>query len=321
MNGLDLFSGIGGISYALREYVTPIAYCERESYCQSVLISRMSTGDLPIAPIWDDICTFKGKEFEGKIDILYGGFPCQDISVAGLGKGLEGKRSGLFFEIVRLSEEIKPKFIFLENVPAITSRGGLRVVKELASMGYDCRWCIISAKDVGARHLRKRFFLLAHAKHNGQFTCENRRSFREFSLSRETENQQEKDCWETERTSSLSEHVAHSSSESTDRHAFGKEKENSLLGIRSNDGSNTESKSSRKANKDSKSIMSKRYTWRESIGFYRPYESREHWQEIVDTVCRSSDVLPFHVDRLRALGNSIVPPQVKKAFEILMGIK
>jgi DNA (cytosine-5)-methyltransferase 1 len=320
MNGLDLFSGIGGISYALREYVTPIAYCEKESYCQSVLISRMSTGDLPIAPIWDDICTFKGKEFEGKIDILYGGFPCQDISVAGLGKGLEGKRSGLFFEIVRLSEEIKPKFIFLENVPAITSRGGLRVVKELATMGYDCRWCIISAKDVGARHLRKRFFLLAHAKHDGQFTCENRRSFRELPLSRKAENQQEKNSGETQRASCLSEHVAHSSSESADGHTFGKEKENSLLGIRGNDG-NSDSQSSFKTDQKSESDKRK---WESRRGFTRqcgPYESRKHWQETVDTVCRSSDVLPFHVDRLRALGNSIVPPQVKKAFEILMGIK
>jgi DNA (cytosine-5)-methyltransferase 1 len=98
-----------------------------------------------------------------RIDIIFGGFPCQDISVAGLGKGLEGDRSGLFFEIVRLARECEPRFIFLENVPAIRTRGGERVVKELASIGYDCRWTTLSAAAVGAPHKRERWFLLAHA--------------------------------------------------------------------------------------------------------------------------------------------------------------
>jgi DNA (cytosine-5)-methyltransferase 1 len=76
---------------------------------------------------------------------------------------LAGERSGLFFEIMRLAKEIKPKFIFLENVPAITTRGGLQVVNEIASLGYDCRWCVISAASVGALHRRERWFCLAHS--------------------------------------------------------------------------------------------------------------------------------------------------------------
>lgn len=77
---------------------------------------------------------------------------------------MAGERSGLFFEIIRLAKEIKPSFLFLENVPAITSRGGVQVVKEIASLGYDCRWCVISAASIGALHKRERWFLLAHAK-------------------------------------------------------------------------------------------------------------------------------------------------------------
>ena len=90
--GLDLFSGIGGITKALSGFVEPVAYCEKDRYAQGVLLSRMAQGELPVAPIWDDIQTFPGKAFKDHIDIIYGGFPCQDISVAGTGRGL-GRRA------------------------------------------------------------------------------------------------------------------------------------------------------------------------------------------------------------------------------------
>lgn len=167
INGLDLFSGIGGMSIALNEWVRPIAYCEIDPYCQGILLSRMGNIDIAQAPIWDDIRTFGKEDLPQPVEIIYGGFPCQDISVAGLGKGLARKRSGLFWEIVRLAKEIKPKFLFLENVPAITSRGGPTVVREIAEMGYDCRWCVISASSIGAYHKRDRWFLLAHSKSFG----------------------------------------------------------------------------------------------------------------------------------------------------------
>ena len=164
MNGLDLFSGIGGISLALKDWVRPIAYCEIDTYCQGVLLSRMADGLLDKAPIWDDVSTLRAEPFRACTDIIYGGFPCQDISVAGHGKGLAGERSGLFFEIIRLCGQIKPRFIFLENVPAITIRGGAEVVRAITALGYDCRWCIISAASIGALHRRDRWFLLAHSK-------------------------------------------------------------------------------------------------------------------------------------------------------------
>lgn len=163
LNGLDLFSGIGGISYALRDYIRPVAYCEIDPYCQGVLLSRMADGSLSNAPIWDTVTTLQGLCFSGIVDIIYGGFPCQDISIARNGKGLDGQRSGLFFEIMRLAKEIKPTFLFIENVPAIRSRGGERVLGEIAKLGYDSRFCIISAASCGAPHKRERWFLLAYS--------------------------------------------------------------------------------------------------------------------------------------------------------------
>jgi len=166
LHGLDLFSGIGGISQALAPWVTTVTYCERERYAQSVLLSRMSKGEIDTAPIWDDVTTLK-SELLPRIDIISGGFPCQDLSVAGHGKGLEGSRSGLFFEIVRLARDLRPRFIFLENVPAIRSRGLHTVVQELSEIGFNCRWTMLSASEVGAPHKRERWFLLANAKSKG----------------------------------------------------------------------------------------------------------------------------------------------------------
>ena len=166
MNGLDLFSGIGGIGLALEPWVRTVAYCERDRYAQGVLLSRMRSGDIDKAPIWDDVTTLRADMLP-RIDIIFGGFPCQDLSVAGRGKGLAGERSGLFFEIIRLVKELSPRFVFLENVPAIRTRGLSEVVNALTEIGYDCRWTCLSAGDVGAPHKRERWFLLAHAKSEG----------------------------------------------------------------------------------------------------------------------------------------------------------
>lgn len=291
MNGLDLFSGIGGISYGLEGIVRPILYCEIDPFCQSVLLSRMQTRDLPKAPIWDDVRTLDFYPSVLPFDIITAGFPCQDISVAGHGKGLEGERSGLFFEILRISKQVKPKFIFLENVPAITSRGGLQVVKEIASMGYDCRWCVISAASVGALHKRERWFLLAHSLYHGTPPSKERKSVREISTSRKL-NEQKKDIRQIERTSLLSNDVA------------------------LND-SNTNSITSGKADPRSKSEYLERKARGDYTGFYGAYSSREHWQEIVSTMGKCTDGLPHQVDRLKSLGNAVVPQQVRRAWEIL----
>lgn len=168
LNGLDLFSGIGGIALALSQWVKPIAYCEIDRYAQGVLLSRMRAGQLPIAPIWDDVRTLSRKNVLGQVDIIYGGFPCQDISAAGLGIGLGGERSGLFQHIARLVGETNPRFVFLENVPAIRTRGLNCVAQTFTELGYDCRWTIVSAAEVGHPKIEgKRWFMLAKAQVNG----------------------------------------------------------------------------------------------------------------------------------------------------------
>lgn len=161
MNGMSLFAGTAGIDLALDEWVTPLLYCEIEPYPQAIILSRMDDGSIPFAPIWNDVTTINGELFKGLVDIVYGGFPCQDISSAGLGKGLDGERSGLFFEVVRICKEASPQFIFLENVAAIRTRGSIEIQETLAGLGYDCRFGMLSAAEIGACHGRDRWFCLA----------------------------------------------------------------------------------------------------------------------------------------------------------------
>jgi DNA (cytosine-5)-methyltransferase 1 len=160
---MSLFSGIGGIDFALKEWMRTQIYCEIDPYCQGVLLSRMASGDIENAPIWDDIKTLQPGEL-GAIDIIVGGFPpCQDISIAGNGKGLAGERSGLFFEIIRLVREIRPTFVFLENTKGILTNGGVQVIETLTSIGYSCRWITKSCKEVGSPQNRERWFCLAYS--------------------------------------------------------------------------------------------------------------------------------------------------------------
>lgn len=178
MKALDLFTGYGGITMALKGYTEPIAYVEIEEYAQRIIAERMADGSIPRAPLFADVKNIQGSL--GLCDIIYGGFPCQDISVAGNGKGLAGERSGLFFEVIRLTKEIRPSFVFLENVPAIRTKGLEQVIKAFTEVGYDCRWTCLSAASVGAPHKRERWFLLAYSKSNG-----NRGKLRELFVENE----------------------------------------------------------------------------------------------------------------------------------------
>lgn len=161
LNGLDLFSGIGGLTIALSEWVRPVAYCEIEPYAAATLFSRMADDVIPRAPVFPDIRRLSAGALPG-IDIIYGGFPCQDVSTAGLRKGLDGERTGLFREAIRLVRECRPQFVFFENVPGIR-RYVPSVRGELEALGYDCRDGFLSAAEVGANHIRNRWWLLAHA--------------------------------------------------------------------------------------------------------------------------------------------------------------
>ena len=160
---IDLFSGIGGFTLAadwLGGFAT-VQFVEREPFCQRILRKHW-----PDVPIHDDICTFNPAL--GSADVVVGGFPCQDISVAGKQAGIkEGTRSGLFYELIRIVRAVGPRYIVLENVANITSNGLGTVLGELAKAGYDCEWACIPASAVGACHQRDRWWCVAYATGSG----------------------------------------------------------------------------------------------------------------------------------------------------------
>lgn len=160
---LALFAGAGGgiLGGHLLGWNTVCAV-EIEKYPREILLQRQRDGILPRFPIWDDICTFDGRPWKGLVDIVSGGFPCQDISAAGKGVGITGERSGLWKEMSRVVCEVRPRFVLVENSPMLTSRGLDTVLGDLAEMGYDARWCVLGACEAGAPHERDRIWILAH---------------------------------------------------------------------------------------------------------------------------------------------------------------
>lgn len=136
---------------------------EIDGYARSVLLARQRDGILPAFPIWDDVRTFNGRPWRGIVQVVSGGFPCQDISVAGRGAGIDGDRSGLWEEMSRIIGEVGPQFAFVENSPALTFRGLHRVLGDLAEMGFDAEWGVLGAHHVGAIHKRERIWILAYS--------------------------------------------------------------------------------------------------------------------------------------------------------------
>ena len=164
MNELHLFSGAGGgILGGMLLGHTCVCAVEIEPYPRQVLLQRQRDGILPHFPIWDDICTFDGRPWRGRVDIVAGGFPCQNISAAGNGAGLSGERSGLWSEMARVIGEVRPRFVFVENSPLLVSRGLDVVLSDLAEMGYNASWGIVGADDAGAPHRRKRIWIMGDA--------------------------------------------------------------------------------------------------------------------------------------------------------------
>ena len=189
MRHLDLFSGIGGFALAARNVGwETVAFCEIEPYAQQVLAKHW-----PGVPIYEDVkdvrydeetvragCVTDGTTAVGPIDIITGGFPCQDISHAGKQAGIDGARSGLWSELCRIIGEVRPRYAVLENVAALLSgdrgRWFQRVLGDLAEIGYDCEWHCIPASAVGAPHQRDRVWIIAYTDSNGTSNRGNRRA-------------------------------------------------------------------------------------------------------------------------------------------------
>ena len=168
---LALFAGAGGgcLGGKLLGWRTVCAV-EIEKYPRDVLLQRQRDGIFDPFPIWDDVRTFDGKPWCGKVDVISGGFPCQDISCAGKGLGVgKGTRSGLWREYARIIREVRPRYCFVENSPMLTVRGLGLVLGDLAAIGYDASWKVLSAEECGAPHERQRMWIVAKDSRRNDF--------------------------------------------------------------------------------------------------------------------------------------------------------
>lgn len=229
----SLFAGIGGFELGL-ERAIPGAYTlwqvEQNLFCQKVLAKHW-----PEARIYDDVRNITKNNVE-QVDILCGGFPCQDISPAGTKEGLNGSRSNLWWEMHRIIEELQPKAVIMENVAAITIRGLGAVLGSLSQIGYDASWYTLRASDIGAPHRRARWFCIAYPTYSSKENVQ-KQSMHTWSLGT---------AYRSERRI--------------------------LQGFRNN----------------------KRASYWERF----PIES---------PICRRDNGIPYRVDRIKALGNAIVP--------------
>ena len=162
MKVLDLFSGIGGFSLGLeRAGMTTVAFCEFDEHAQKVLRKHW-----PNVPIYDDVRTLNGYDFKGTVDVVCGGFPCQDLSAAGKQSGFSGERSSLYREMLRIISECMPRYAIFENVTGLltgdSGRWFGKFLYDLAQIGFDAEWHCIEAAHIGAPHRRDRVWIIAY---------------------------------------------------------------------------------------------------------------------------------------------------------------
>lgn len=289
MKVLDLFSGIGGFSLGLEKAgFETVAFCEIDKKARMVLSKHW-----PDVAIFDDVTTLTKEKLDEhgiSVDVICGGFPCQDLSVAGKGAGLEGSRSGLWFEFHRLIKEIRPSWVIVENVSVLRSRGLDRVLRSLAEIGYDAEWHCIPASAVGAPHQRDRIWIIAYP---------NADSFNGGSESQCTDSS----CGEEmdDKSSRIRAKVAYangSERQALNTKPFRNEESGKGNGWVTRDGifSNT---------------MRERLERQREIsgrtGAEQQDASDSCWWEFEPDVGRVAHGVPGRVDRLKQLGNAVVP--------------
>ena len=315
---LDTFAGIGGFSYAATKLVggyRTTQFIEIDPFCQKILKKHF-----PFTPIHDDIRTFTA--IPGQYDVICGGFPCQDISVAGGREGItEKSRSGLFYELMRVICLVRPKFVIMENVAAILNNGLDIVLGELSEAGYDAEWSIISASSLGACHRRSRWWLVAYP--NG-FRCGGRSSERCSIQERQILSGEQKRSemgGETERCSSLFTDTNNNGSPSSSVNRLD-DKTNSSTQERANQVSQSSrsvesansgivqqfakstDSNSKRLQRENLSEMEREIWAKGSTRCLNP-----DWRSYVSKpiLRRGDDGLSYRVDRTKALGNSVVP--------------
>lgn len=304
----------GGILGGMLLGHTCVCAVEIEPFCRKVLLQRQRDGILPKFPIWDDVRTFDGKPWRGKVDVVCGGFPCQDISCAGKGAGIEGARSGLWSEFARIIGEVQPRYAFVENSPMLAVRGLGRVLGDLSEIGYNARWCVMGADDVGAPHIRKRMWILAYARHG----CGGH-SFRQ-GIRGTCERKLEKTEWQSEtvevaRPSARTEIVA-------DTELFGNGRREQLKKIQQEEGNTSEALSDSHLSRfKSKTILkteSPKWAWRSCTWWDRDPADQDGAFE--SQLGRVADGVVNRVDRLKAIGNGQVPLVAATAFRLFKGV-
>jgi len=277
MRVLDLFSGIGGFSLGLeRAGMETVAFCEIEEYPRKVLAKHW-----PNIPCYEDVRDVSKQRLDadgiGRIDVITGGFPCQDISVAGKQAGIEGERSGLWGELARIIGDIRPRYAIVENVTALISGDNGAwfgtVLRDLAQIGYDCEWHCIPASELGAHHHRDRVWIIA-------YPANSRRQKRENIRRAGPQNQQKQD------------HDIRCESR-----GFYKT---------SNDGDKVPNSDSQRSQR----LLTDRtiQEWSETVGHSgQGSESPGRAWAIEPAVGRVANGVPRRVDRLKGLGNAVVP--------------
>lgn len=268
----SLFAGIGGIELGLERafdgQLETVWQVEQNEFCQAVLERHW-----PHAKRYNDVCTVGAHNLES-VDILCGGFPCQDISIAGKGEGLDGERSGLWWEFHRIINELRPRVVVMENVAAITIRGLSAVVGSLAEIGYDCQWTIISAAQCGAPHLRNRWFGVAHPTNTDSIR---------FGTGSDTQREHQ--------------HSIHKQGDT----AQGIQQRSEWQSGAGKDCDASTNTISKRTQVQTQGKQSSEQMLRST--------SKTYWQGFPtqSPVCRRNDGIPNRVDRLKALGNAVVP--------------
>ncbi|TAK84374.1 MAG: DNA cytosine methyltransferase [Betaproteobacteria bacterium] len=299
MRELALFAGAGGgiLGGTILGWRTVCAV-ELDAYAATVLVQRQNDGLLPAFPVWSDIETFDGRPWRGRVDVVSGGFPCQDISAAGRGAGIEGKRSGLWVEMARVIREVRPRFAFVENSPVLTTRGLGRVLGDLAAMGFDARWGVFGACHAGAPHERERIWIVAD---DSQYRCGPRRS-RGFDSggAREPEYALQDVADSTRFQQGRSEQRPE-----WERAGASSEQELSYACIDERDG--REEGAGRRSARQAE----------DGRGAWRGSHARTDWWLAEPDVGRVADGVADRVDRLKAIGNGQVPAVAALAWRTL----
>jgi DNA (cytosine-5)-methyltransferase 1 len=301
LNELALFAGAGGgiLGGKLLGWRTVCAV-EWEPYPASVLVSRQNEGIFPPFPIWDDVQTFDGKPWRGIVDVISGGFPCQDISAAGKGAGIDGERSGMWREMARIIYEVQPRYAFVENSPMLTSRGLGVVLGDLAEMGFNARWGVLGAADIGANHQRDRIWIVA--QRGGHFPHAQYDRFRRWEQQQEGAQKTNKNMADT---------GCKLWAEGNPTHLDAKKKIGTNGTIHNQSGSARQDVTNPNIPQQQRGGVSSR------IHAKNPDTSYARWWETEPDVGRMANGVAAGVDRLKAIGNGQVPAVAAIAWGLL----